>query len=85
MSFNRVDRNLLVRVAQALREEAEVVKRSHQPWSADPESRSHKREYDRLLRDAGDLDALRHRMETAHPDMKRAKPAVLTTVGMPDG
>lgn len=70
MPFTRIDRNLMQRVGQVLREEAEVVKRSHSPWSAEPESVLQKRRYDRLLRDAGDLEDLCRRMVAEHPEMK---------------
>lgn len=66
----------MVRVAQALRERAEILRVSHQPWSQEAESRKKKAEFDRLLRDAGDLDHLRRRMEQAHPDMVTLMPLV---------
>lgn len=76
MAFTRVDRNLLVRVAQQLREEAEICRRSHQPWTQEAESRKQKARFDRLVRDSGDLDALRRRMEQQFPDMIKLMPLV---------
>lgn len=70
MPFSRVDRNLLVRVAQVLRAEAEVALGSHGPWTQQPESVLEKARYDRLVLDAGDLEQLRRRMEKEHPEMK---------------
>lgn len=74
MSFTRIDRNLLVRVAQQLREEAEVCRLSHQPWTQEAESKKQKARFDRLVRDAGDLDLLRRRLEKLFPDMIKFMP-----------
>lgn len=76
MPFTRVDRNLMVRVAQRLREEAEVLRRCNEPWTAEATSKRAKALFDRLIRDSGDLDALRRRMESEHPEMLKLLPVV---------
>lgn len=65
--FSRVDRNLLVRICANLREQAEVVKRSHEPWTGAEGAREKKR-YERLLRDENELRNFRLRLEAAHPE-----------------
>lgn len=67
MAFTRVDRNLLIRVGALLRDQAEVVKRSHEPWTGAEGAREKKR-YERLLRDENELRNFRLRLEAEHPD-----------------
>lgn len=81
MAFTRIDRNLLARVVQQLREEAALTRLSNQPWTQEVESKKQKARFDRLVRDSGDLDILRQRMEKEHPDMLAVLPAVLKSGG----
>lgn len=80
MAFNRLDRNLLVRVGQHLKDAALLEEQSYgkpSGWGSTPEARESKARFDRLQRDVRDLEALRKRMEIAHPDMKVLVPVVL--------
>lgn len=80
--FTRIDRNLLVRIAQQLRDEAEIVRKINEPWTHDRESLKQKARFERLLRDSTDIDNLRRRMEKEFPDMTKApSPAEAGTNG----
>ena len=73
--FSRIDRNLLIRVGAFLREEAEAVRRDHEPWTAPSDLREKKR-YERLRRDENELRNLRLRLEAAHPEAVTLYPVV---------
>lgn len=57
MSFTKDDKALVLRAARIIREQAETIKRSHAPWTAEDGKRQ-KRRYDRFLREERDLREL---------------------------
>lgn len=80
--FSRVDRNLLLRVGKHLADAAQLEENGYgQNWGASAEARDAKRRFDRLHRDRRDLDALRKRLEAAHPDSLSPAPAPAPSAG----
>ncbi len=59
--FTMTDKALLDRAALRTTKAANVIKSVHPIWGASKDSKTAKREYDRLMRDAHDMRALAKR------------------------
>jgi hypothetical protein len=61
--ITKLDIHLLTRVGKLLTDDAAMIEATETPWTTDAFSKSAKRKYDRILREARDLAALRKRLQ----------------------